>query len=187
MKIDETNFVKQIKTRNTDALDYVVDNYSNLVFKVIHRVLNLGFKIQDVEECANDVFWSVWTNIDSFDEERGKFKSWICAIAKYKAVDYRRKLYKQSTEECIEDYVFCDQAGIENLIISKENGKEILQAINEMKDEDREIFIRRYFLSEGIENIAKFFGVNRNLVDQRLSRGRRFLKERLMILKGDLL
>ena len=76
MKIDETNFIKQIKAKNTDALDYIVDSYSNLVFKVIYSVLTSGYKIQDVEECANDVFWSVWTNINSFDEERGKFRSW---------------------------------------------------------------------------------------------------------------
>lgn len=55
-----------------------------------------------------------------------------------------------------------------------------------MKDEDREIFIRRYFLYEDIENIAKTFGVDRNLIDKRLSRGRKFLKEKLVLLKGEI-
>ena len=58
---------------------------------------------------------------------------------------------------------------------------------NDMKDEDREIFIRRYFLGEGIENIARTFSVDRNVVDQRLSRGRQYLKEKLVFLKGEML
>ncbi|SUY65194.1 RNA polymerase factor sigma-70 [Clostridium sporogenes] len=56
-----------------------------------------------------------------------------------------------------------------------------------MKKEDREIFIRRYFLDEKVENIANAFGVNRNLIDKRLSRGRKFLKEKLILLKGEIL
>ncbi|WP_373845511.1 sigma factor-like helix-turn-helix DNA-binding protein, partial [Clostridium sp.] len=62
-----------------------------------------------------------------------------------------------------------------------------LEAINKMNSRDKEIFIRRYFLYEGIENIAKSFGVDRGLVDKRLSRGRKFLKEKLIVLKGEVL
>lgn len=187
MDIDENNFIIQIKKKNTKALDFVVDNYSNLVFKVTRSVLNSGFHSQSIEECVNDVFWSVWNNIESFDEEKGNFKYWITAVAKYKAIDYKRKLFKESIAECIDDYSLSDEVSTENLIISKENRKELLKAINDLKDEDREIFIRRYFLYEEVENIAKTFGVNRNLVDKRLSRGRKFLKEKLILLKGEIL
>ncbi|MFD3157651.1 sigma-70 family RNA polymerase sigma factor [Haloimpatiens sp. FM7330] len=186
MTIDETNFIKQIKKKNAKGLDFVVDNYSNLVFKIVYSVLNSNFHSQYVEECVNDVFWSVWNNIESFDEEKGNFKYWITAVAKYKAIDYKRKLFKQSTAECIDDYQLYDNVNTEKMIISKENKEELLNAINNMKAEDREIFIRRYFLYEGIENIAKTFGVNRNLIDKRLSRGRKFLKEKLILLKGEI-
>lgn len=186
MNIDENNFIKQIKSKNPEALDFVVDSYSNLVFKVTRSVLNSDFHNEYVEECINDVFWAVWNNIESFDEEKGAFKYWITAIAKYKAIDYKRKLFKQSTTENIDDYAFCDEVSTEKVIISKENKEELFKAINEMKDEDKEIFIRRYFLYEGIENIAKTFGVDRNLVDKRLSRGRKFLKEKLILLKGEI-
>ena len=185
MKIDQDNFIKQIKLRNAKGLDFVVDSYSKLVFKVVRSVLNSGFHAQTVEECVNDVFWAIWINIESFDEEKGNFKYWITAIAKYKAIDYKRKLYKRSTDEYIEDYTFSDEINTESLMISKENKQELLQAINEMKEEDREIFIRRYFLFEGVENIAELFGLNRNSVDKRLSRGRKFLKDKLLVMRGE--
>ncbi|WPC41693.1 sigma-70 family RNA polymerase sigma factor [Clostridium sp. JS66] len=187
MNIDENNFIEQIRKKNAKALEFVVDEYSNLVFRVVRTVLNLGFHAQHAEECVNDVFWAVWNNIESFDLEKGNFKYWITAIAKYKAIDYKRKLFKHSTDKSIDDYNLQDELNVENALISKENREEILTAINGMRPEDKEIFIRRYFLYEGIENIAKIFGVDRNLVDKRLSRGRKFLKEKLIPLKGEIL
>lgn len=187
MKIDENNFIGEIKKRNSKALDFVVDNYSRLVFKIVYGVLNSSFYSQHIEECVNDVFWAVWNNVESFDEEKGSFKYWVTAVAKYKAIDYKRKLFRQSTDECIDDCIVIDEVSTEKIIISKENKEELLEAISGMKHEDKEIFIRRYFLDEGIDNIAKAFGVERNLVDKRLSRGRKFLKEKLIPLKGEIL
>ena len=187
MIVNENNFISLIKKKNTKALDFLVDNYSNLVFKVLHSVLNSSFHSQYVEECANDVFLSVWNNIESFDEEKGNFKYWITAIAKYKAIDYKRKMFKQSNTESIDDYILSDGVNTEDIIISKENREELLKTINGMKEEDREIFIRRYFLYEKVEDIAKIFGVERNVIDKRLSRGRKSLKVKLMPLKGELI
>lgn len=189
MHKDKNSFIKQIKNKNPKGLDFIVNNYSNLVFKITHSVLNSSFHSHHIEECVNDVFLSVWNNIDSFDENKGNFKKWISAISKYKAIDYKRKFFKQSTCECIDKYELSlyDKENLENNIISKENRKELLSAINEMHDKDREIFIRRYFLYEGIENIAKTFGVNRSMIDKRLSRGRKLLKEKLILLKEEML
>ncbi|AFS79127.1 RNA polymerase factor sigma-70, ECF23-type [Gottschalkia acidurici 9a] len=188
MKIDNNNFIKEMKKKNAKALEFIVDEYSNLIFKITGNVLNSNFHSQNVEECVNDIFWSAWNNIESFDEEKGEFKHWISAIAKYKAIDYKRKLFKSSVVESIDDYDYAlsSEDNIESLIIDKENSEELIEAIEKMKDEDKEIFIRRYFLYEGIENIAKSFGVNRNLVDKRLSRGREFLKQKLILLKGEI-
>ncbi|WP_035294544.1 sigma-70 family RNA polymerase sigma factor [Clostridium sp. KNHs214] len=185
MIVDEKNFIKQMRNRNPKALDYVVDNYSNLAFKVVRSVLNSSFHSQYVEECVNDIFWSMWSNIQSFDEEKGNFKYWITAISKYKAIDYKRKLFKHSIVECIDDYSLSDDGNTEETIILKEDKEELMKAINSMKKEDKEIFIRRYFLCEKIEDIAKDFGVNRNLIDKRLSRGRNFLKEKIVCLEGE--
>lgn len=109
MTVDENNFIKQLRVKNAAALNFVVDNYGSLVFKVVRSVLNSGFDSQYIEECINDIFLSVWDNIDSFDESKGVFKYWITAVAKYKAIDYKRKFFKQSTAECIDGLVLSDK------------------------------------------------------------------------------
>lgn len=185
--MDDLNFIANIKKKNKRGLEFVVDHYSNLVYKVIRSVLPSNDCEAMVEECMNDVFWVVWCKIGSFDETKGDFKSWIAAISKYKAIDCKRKLYKQSQWENSIDGNMYEDISTEEIVVTKENRKELMNAINDMKDEDREIFIRRYFLGEGIENIAKAFSVDRNVVDKRLSRGRQYLKEKLVFMKGEML
>jgi RNA polymerase sigma-70 factor (ECF subfamily) len=187
MEITEQNFIKQIKKKNPSALEFVIYHYANLVFNVISGVLNPSYLSRYVDDCINDVFWAVWNNVASFDEEKGSFKNWLAAVAKYKAIDYKRRLFKQSAVECTIDYSLEDKASIESLIISKENSNELVKAINDMNIEDREIFIRRYFLDDRITTIADELQVPRNTVDQRLSRGRKLLKEKLLHLKGEIL
>lgn len=185
MEIDDTNYVVHMKKKNRKALEFTIDNYSNLVYKVVRSMLNAGCYEPYVEECMNDVFWSVWNNIESFDETKGDFKCWLAAISKYKAIDYQRKLHKRNSVEYIDDSELYAEMTTENIVLAKENREELLAAIHGMNDQDREIFIRRYFLSEGIENIARTFSVDRNVIDQRLSRGRKFLKQKL-VSKGEM-
>ncbi|KUO60426.1 MAG: RNA polymerase subunit sigma-70 [Gracilibacter sp. BRH_c7a] len=180
MKISDTNLVIQLKKKNRRALEFILEAYGNLVYSVVRQVLQEKSCDPYVEECINDVFLSVWNNADSFDGTKGCFKGWLAAIAKYKAIDYRRKLWRQNFLECAADRELYDELTTENIVIAKEDRQELLAAIHEMNKQDREIFIRRYFLCEDIETIAGMFGVDRNVVDQRLSRGRKHLKEKLM-------
>jgi len=186
MEINGSNYVTQIKKKNIRALESAMDKYGNLVYGIVRNMLNAGGSRPYIEECINDVFLAVWNNIESFDETKGDFKCWIAAISKYKAIDYQKKLCKQNSVEWFEAGELYDELTTENIVVRKENRKELLAAIQDMNEQDREIFIRRYFLAEDIEYIARSFSVNRNVVDQRLSRGRKFLKEKL-VLKGEIL
>ncbi|WP_415318214.1 hypothetical protein [Clostridium perfringens] len=38
--INKGNFLKQLKKKNEKALDYVIDSYSDVIFKVAYGVLN---------------------------------------------------------------------------------------------------------------------------------------------------
>lgn len=186
MRIDDSNFIDQIKKKNSKALEFIVNTYGNLVYKVAYSVLYRGNDISCIEECVNDVFLCLWNNIDSFDQSKGNFKNWLIAVTKYKAIDYKRKICRQANPECIDDYSLADDENTEKIIIEKENREELLALINSMDPVDREIFIRRYFLDEEISNIADKLSIRRSAVDNRLSRGRKSLKKKFSALKGEL-
>ncbi len=187
MGIDENNFIQQLMNKNSKALDYMLNNHSELIYKVVFSVLGSSNDHQCIEECVNDIFLSIWNNIESFNNNKGSFKSWIIAVSRYKSIDYKRKLIKNSNIECIEDYILASEDSTESIIISKENKNELLSIIKEMKSIDKQIFIRRYFVQEDIEDIAKTLNVSRTVIDNRLSRGRKFLKEKLISLKKEVI
>ena len=67
MKINEENFLKQLRRRNEQALDYVIDNYGWIIKSVVKKHL---YNLQSVQnECINDVLLGLWNNIDKFDSD----------------------------------------------------------------------------------------------------------------------
>lgn len=114
MKCNKKNYISRLKKGKEDALEFIVDLYlpivKGVIYKVLYNLKNEGI----VEECINDVFLSVWNNIDKFKGEEEDFKKWICSIAKFKAIDYYRKEVKKS-EVILEDAILEDKNLVEDL------------------------------------------------------------------------
>ncbi|MDD3223888.1 MAG: sigma-70 family RNA polymerase sigma factor [Clostridium sp.] len=179
MKITELNLAEQLKKKNTKALDFLIDNYSNLIYKVIYNVLNNYSQNGAIEECLNDVFLSIWNHSNMFTGKPEKFVHWICAIGKYKAIDYQRKFLKNKESINIDDYNISSNLTTEDKILANESAEEILQYISEFSEMNRNIFIMRYYLGKSVDEIAMKLGVTRNVVDTRICRCKKLLKLKL--------
>lgn len=179
MKISESNLPKQLQKKNIKALDFLVDNYSNLLYKVIFNVLGSYKDKGIIEECLNDVFLSIWDNANMFSGKPEKFVNWICVISKYKSIDYQRKLSKNSDLINIDNCNIPSDLTPEDIILANESRDEMLRYINEMNDIDKKIFLMRFYLKESINDIAFKLNISRNVVDTRLYRGKKLLKQKL--------
>ncbi|OFI06768.1 ECF RNA polymerase sigma factor SigW [Clostridium acetireducens DSM 10703] len=187
LKISKENFIDFMLKRDEGALEFAVDLYGDLVYRVVYSSLSKGFQVNSIEECVNDVFLAIWDNIDSYDKVKGNFKSWIIAISKYKAIDYIRKYSKEEHLEFLENIILEDKCNVEKLVIAKEDKERVLKMLDELKDIDKEIFVDRYLLGEEISKIAEKLNVDRSVIDNRLSRGRKFLKKKFLSLKEDII
>lgn len=180
MQINENNLPKQLKKKNTKALDFLVDSYNNLLYKIIYNILNNYGDKNLIDECLNDVFLSIWNNADMFRGKPEKFVHWICTIAKYKAIDYQRKLHKSNEVIDINLCKISSDYTPEDILIANEGKNELLKYIDELDNITKNIFLRRFFLGESIVEIANNLNVSRGVIDTRLSRGRKLLKEKLI-------
>lgn len=178
LKINETNLPEQLKHKNAKALDYLVNTYSNLLYKVIYNILNSYGEKGLVEECLNDVLLSICNNSGMFSGTPEKFVHWICVIAKYKAIDYQRRLAKDRITVDIDNYTITSDLSTEDKVLANEKRKELLECINQMDETDKRIFIMRFYLGENINEIASKLRVSRNVIDTRISRGKKLLKEK---------
>lgn len=174
----ENNFISQLKKKNPKALDHVFENYGNLIFKVAYSVLN---NRELSEECVNDVLLKIWNNIDSFNKGDEKFKAWIIVMTKYTSIDILRKEKKHDNVITLDSYEKEDTS-LESFLENKETKENILSMIKTFDKENREIFIKRFFLHYSIKEISKSIGISENAISNRIRRGKfklsEFLKER---------
>ena len=188
MKITEHNLIKQLKRRNPQAIEYIIDQYGGLIKAVLIR--NLYDQQDHWEECFNDCLLAVWNNPERFDGKKGDFKGFLCAIAKYKAIDLlRRELKRRSKEisiyeeESIEEIkqLYQEERGF---IKAEEDAsdEELEKLLKCLSEEDQDLFYRRYVYEQPITQISLETGLHRDRIYSRISKGkkkiRKFFKDR---------
>ena len=88
--ITQKNFVEKLKRRNEKALEYVIREYGGYVKAAVNH--NLAGLPEEMEECMDDVFLDVWEHIERFDAAKGSFRNWIISIARFRSIDYLRRI-----------------------------------------------------------------------------------------------
>lgn len=168
--------IKQLKKHNERALQRVIDEYMPLVKAICYKVLQPLGQNTAVEECVNDVFLNVWQNATQFKGEPEDFKKWLGTIAKFKAIDYYRKISKrQQREEVTADTPQNQSASVQSIVLHNEERDTILLALSQLPVIDRDIFIMKYYLNMANETIAQQLNLTKAAVDNRLYRGRKKL------------
>jgi RNA polymerase sigma factor (sigma-70 family) len=187
MKSSPTNFIKRLKKKNEDALEYIIDAYMPLVKTIATKILHNQNRL-DVDECINDVFLTVWQNVQQFKGEPEDFKKWIGMITKYKAIDRYRQAEKRNAREHRDESLLekSSTPGTDISVLRREEKNELLAAISQLEELDRDIFIMKYYLDLTNIEIADQLTLSKAAVDNRLYRGKKKLasnvklKERLV-------
>ncbi|KMT21808.1 sigma-70 family RNA polymerase sigma factor [Clostridium cylindrosporum] len=172
MIFDDDNFIDGLRNRNEDALEYTIDRFTPIVTSVVGKVLECYGK-ETKEECISDVFVSVWWNIERFKGEGTVFKNWICAVARFKAIDYYRRFANKENVISINTTVSPD---VLDEIITNEDRKEVVELLNILVPEDRKIFSMRFFLGMKVKEIALQLNLSEAIVSNRIYKGKERIK-----------
>lgn len=176
MRSTEANFIKRLKRKKEDAIEFVIDSYLPVVKAIVYKVLGPLQKDADMDECISDVFLSVWDNSEQFHGDNEDFKKWICMIAKYKAIDHYRRLVKQrEREQELGELEVVGEHNVTKHVLKQEEKEQLLLAMSKLDEIDRDIFTMKYFLEMSNLEIAESLNVTKAAVDNRLYRGRKKL------------
>ena len=69
------------------ALGELYDRYGRVVFGVLYRLLGSP---EPAEEVTQDAFHAVWRKAATYRTDRGAVRTWLLAIARTAAIDWRR-------------------------------------------------------------------------------------------------
>ncbi|MEG1483036.1 sigma-70 family RNA polymerase sigma factor [Clostridium sp.] len=175
--VTRENFIRGLKKKNYKALDYVVENYANLIFKVSYSVLQ---NRELAEECMNDVFLKIWDNAIYFNKENNQFVKWIMVISKYTAIDRLRKEIRQPDKINIETLNVSAIEKLDESLEIKDDLFKVKKEIDNMKPLEKEIFLRKFYLDQDTKHISESLGKSEKFINLKIFRGRKKLREKLI-------
>lgn len=183
--MNDGSLIKLLKNNPTKGLSSAMNQYGALVKTIIVRII--GYENpQDVEEIVSDVFVELWKSIDNFNSEKGTLKNYLISIARFVGINaYNRKVIKHASVP-IEEIDLEIDVDLVNEISKSINKTIIKEAIEDLQNPDRDIFIRRYYLFEPIKEIALSLNLTPKVVENKLYRGKQKLKT-VLINKGIIL
>lgn len=175
MRISEENFILQAKRKNEKALDYIIEQYGWIIKTVIQKQL---YHLPDYQsDCMNDVLLGIWNHIDCFEPEKSSFKNWVAGIARYKAIDYRRKYLKILEREILEEAEIPAEDLVQKSVLENEISEEIQQILSCLTAEDQQIFKRLFLEDVSMEDVSKETGLRKDALYNRISRGKKKIRK----------
>jgi RNA polymerase sigma-70 factor (ECF subfamily) len=178
--MEDQEIIELFFARSEQAITGLQGKYENRLMQIAWNILNNRF---DAEECVNDAYLAVWNTIPPQKPE--PLLTYVChivrnlSIKRYHANNAQKRnshydVALDELEECIQS-----KATVESEYAVKELAGEINRFLSTLNRENRIIFVRRYWFSDSIEDIAKMFNTSSKNISLRLLRIRQRLKKYL--------
>ena len=178
--MDDSRIIELFFERSEQAIDELSQKYGRVFSKLAFGILNNEY---DVEECLDDAYLAVWNTIPPQNPER--LLSFVCRIVRNLAIKRRQADTAQKRngeyDVALDEIADCfpSSSTVEDEIDSREIARAVDRFLETLDRESRVMFVRRYWYSASIDELAEQFKMSRHNVSVRLSRIRGRLKKYL--------
>jgi RNA polymerase sigma-70 factor (ECF subfamily) len=194
-EITDNELVGRAQAGGLDAFEALTTRYEQRVFSLALRMLR---QEQDAEDVTQQTFLSALENLNGFRGE-ASFATWLFRIATHAALKVIRKrkgLQTVSFEETTEgtdqvdsvphpEYIADWRQSPEQLVQRHEIQRLLDEALSQLDEKHRLVFLLRDVEGLSIHETAKALGLSEANVKVRLLRARLQLRERLTQTLGD--
>ena len=182
--MEDSKIIELLFARSEMAITGLSEKYGNTCHKIASNILKNEF---DAEECVNDTYLGVWNTVPP--ENPNPLVAYVCRIVRNLAI----KKYHRNTAKKRNSFYDVSLDELEGCLVSAENVEDAIDAA-ELSDlintflegigkKDRIMFVRRYWFSDSVSDIAARFAMSNHAVTVRLSRIREKLR-RYLVGKG---
>lgn len=175
-KVEKKTIDKYIEN---DALNIekVINEYSGYIYIIVKNLAKETISKEDIEEIISDVFVTFWNNREKLDKTK-PIKNYLAGITKNLIKLKYRKIKFDFNIDNYENKIIDNLSIEENFEISESNNI-VEKTLENMKKEDKDIFIMYYYNSKKIKEISKILNISESKVKTKLHRIRKRLRKEL--------
>lgn len=176
----DESIIAQFWERSEAAIQSASDKYGRYLMKVAMNILQLH---EDAEECVNDTYYTAWEQIPP--DRPNKLLPYLGRITRCLALDRYDylKAQKRSVDFTLQLSELEECLSLPDTAASRYESRELASVISKylrtLDAEKRNVFIRRYWFSDSMADIAARFAISESKVRTILFRVRKQLKKHL--------
>ncbi len=162
------------------ALGELYDRYGRTVFGVLYRRLGAP---EPAEEVAQDAFHAVWRRAGTYRPDRGSVRTWVLAIARNAAIDWRRTKGKRVEREALIDEAaeLVEEVRVDDRVIAGLRAERVRAAVAELPPEQRTVLSLAFWSGLSQSEIAERTGAPLGTVKSRVRLGMSKLRDSLRV------
>lgn len=176
--MEDEKIIELFFARSEQALKELDTKYGKVCHTLSFGILN---DRMDAEECVNDAYLGAWNAIPP--ARPNPLLAYLCKIVRNLSLKryYRNTAAKRNSayEIAMQELEPCLPApdSVEAELEAKELARILARFLDTLTVENRVIFLRRYWFSDSIREIAQRMGLTEKAVSVRLTRTRQKLRQ----------
>lgn len=175
--MEDSKIIELYHKRDEKAIAQTKEQYGKRLRSLAFRILQNN---EDAEECENDTYLKAWQSIPP--QKPTYLSAYLSRICRNNAL--HRLEWSQAEKRCAEVVELSDELAAclpDNRSLQeradRELGEMISSFLRTLSKENRIIFVKRYYLSEAVTDIAEALNVSESKVKSSLFRTRNKLKD----------
>jgi len=186
-EIPSEDLMARIAKGDGDAFELLVDRKQTSILNLTYRFIGDRTQAKDL---AQDVFIRVWQAAKTY-RPKAKFTTWIYRITANLCMNElkssrRRRLFQflrfgEDQENTIEEVLADASPSPEDLLLSREQSRQISDALQSLPENQRMALILKRYDDLSYQEISQIIGCSVSAVESLLVRAKRALQEKLKI------
>jgi len=167
--------IKKAKKGDKNAFG---DIYSLYLTRIYRFTYYLVYNEAQAEDITQDVFLKAWQYLPKFSVKRGTIQAFLYTIARNLVIDYRRKK-KEVKLQTPMVMSLASRENVEEGYLDGEKKNIVHEALGELKKDESELIILRYFEELSFAEIAEIVKGNEGSLRVKIHRVLKKLKDQI--------
>lgn len=171
----EEVLIKRILSGETRLFEHIMRSYNQRLYRIGMSILADDIEVEDAMQAA---YISAYEHLKKF-EARSSFSTWLIRIMMNECLARKKKRAKTKTEATPQPENQITMTTPANILANKELSKVLENAIGQLPDKYRTVFVLREVEEMSIKETSEALSIEESNVKARLSRAKTMLRDSL--------